>query len=341
MNIGVFMQTSFHYFVYEPVIDELLKNEEVEDVILVINDLLNSDSEWYKMFENLVVFIRKLKRNDMQAVFLSDILNNNYKFDCMLSLYFNEYIQKISNFNIRLMYSLAKEDWTFADWNKQYNLILCYGDYDYAKLNTLTQCLVVGNPKFDKWVNESGENGKKEKKYKLNINDDKETILYAPTYGDLSSIDKWLDIIYDLSDNYNVIIKLHHGTNNLVSEERRRNDLENLFTNIYGDDINLLDLIEASDFILSDNSGIIYEAAIALKKIILLDNSNLANQLNLPSVNNFEDLLRALKNVNYPTKTLEHIREEYFYEVDGKAGKRAARGIIEQFNSLLLTNKEN
>lgn len=47
-------------------------------------------------------------------------------------------------------------------------------------------------------------------------------ILYVPTWGDLSSIDYYLDEVIALSRNYTVMLKLHHNTDFLEGERKKK-----------------------------------------------------------------------------------------------------------------------
>lgn len=90
-----------------------------------------------------------------------------------------------------------------------YHRILCYSHYSQHAVDIGGSAKVVGNPRFDEWHNHTYDTALP-KSVKLNAK--KQTILYAPTYGALSSLPHWAQQLSRLSHEYNVVTKLHHGT---------------------------------------------------------------------------------------------------------------------------------
>ncbi len=86
--------------------------------------------------------------------------------------------------------------------------------------------------------------------------------------GDLSSIDNYLNDIIALSENYVVMLKLHHNTDCLESYIKRKID-NRIYC--YGANDDILDLINESDIVISDYSGAIFDAVYFKKPIILLN----------------------------------------------------------------------
>lgn len=127
-----------------------------------------------------------------------------------------------------------------------------------------SQILLYGYPKNDLLVH----NDKTEQinvRKKIGIPIDKKIILYAPTYREenpnimISNVDfnKWYSI---LGDNYYVLYRAHPTVSNLTSLKKYKNfiiDVSNYPNNI--------DLMIASDILISDYSGIFFEYAVTGK----------------------------------------------------------------------------
>src|SRR5690606_9486042 len=153
----------------------------------------------------LIRFIEQIERDDIEAFLLSTVRKSGFVYDCFISPYYSSDIKGLGRLNVRMMYSLAKEQWTYSWWNIFYDKIFCYGKYDYNKLNIHNSCQAIGNPKFDRWFQNTLPNNMEIKKmYNLKLDPTKKTILYAPTYGELSSIDDWMEKINSLQDKYNI-----------------------------------------------------------------------------------------------------------------------------------------
>lgn len=343
-TVGFFIQTPFHYFLYESVIDNLV-NMNIQ-CHLIINDILKNDDEWGNMYNRLIDFIEGIDRRDIDAFLISTVKESRFLYDCVVSAYFDPDIRSIGKKHIRLMYSLAKERWTYSWWNVFYDKILCYGVYDYKKLNLFNTCEIVGNPKFDKWFNDKlPDYVEIEELYDLSLDKNNKTILYVPTYGELSSISEWIEEIKNISNNLNVIIKMHHGTSYLKSEQSRRRFIERNFSNVLDDTADLLNLLKVTDYVVSDNSGVVFDAILAEKKIVLL-NTKFNHSENYSSIES--EIRKKIINIDSGTDILEilqdrdlwdsqikkqhKIREELFSKIDGLSGERAAKEIIELAN---------
>jgi glycosyltransferase involved in cell wall biosynthesis len=350
-TVGFFLETTFHYYVYESIINELL-NKGI-NCHLVINDYFQEHSETSYMYDDLMEFLQNLDRNDIDAYTVSMIMKNHFKYDCMVSCYYSNWLNEIAYKQVRVMYGLAKDTWNFAWWNVFYDKILCYGRYDYNRLNIYNNCVIVGNPKFDKWFKNKFDN-LEEIKEKFLIDENKKTILYAPTYGHLSSIDDWIDDIKELEKDYNIIIKMHHGTAFRESEQYRREKILHNFNNVTSDQSDLFSLFAISDFVISDNSGIIFDAILAEQNILLLnptsqvlrkDGSNEVRiREKIINLEKGDDLRLYLKDNNLFIKQKSELFD-VLYNLDqfrdGNSGSRAADEIISLINGEKSTAKEN
>jgi glycosyltransferase involved in cell wall biosynthesis len=344
-TVGFFLETIFHYYVYESIINELV-NKGVE-CHLVINDNFNKKPETQDMYNALIDFIQNLDRNDIKAYTVSMIRENQFIYDTMVSCYYSPWIENVAKKQVRAMYSLAKDYWTYSWWNVFYDKILCYGNYDYEKLNIYNNCAIVGNPKFDNWYR--GNINFNQVKEKFTLDENKQNILYAPTYGHLSSIDDWIDEISNLQENYNVIIKLHHGTAYRESEQFRRDKLNQEFNNITSDSDDLFSLFSIADFVITDNSGMIFDSMLAEQAILLLNSDfqpnidrdgteqKIRNSLiNINKGMNIQEILDNKELFKKNKRVISNLVKRYYKMTGGYSGELASDEIIG-----LLTGKQN
>lgn len=201
-TIGFYMETAFHYQVYRPVLRHLLVNGYA--CCLVISDFVP---------QALIVEMEKLlgEIDDprLQACAYSTAQSIPQPFRCLVSPYYTPALNNLAPVHVRALYGLAKEQWNHAWWNAFYHRILCYSHYSQQALNINGNAEMVGNPRFDDWHNPPEECNELEE---LKLDPKKPTLLYAPTFGALSSIPHWAKWLERLSRDYNVITKLHHGT---------------------------------------------------------------------------------------------------------------------------------
>ncbi|HFZ8994043.1 TPA: glycosyltransferase [Citrobacter freundii] len=339
-SIGFYMETSFHYQVYKSII--LALQAKGQHCVLLISDrvpknLLNEMSDTIKKIENPL----------LKGTRLSLVIKHHQKFKCLISPYYTPELNGLSEIHIRAMYGLAKEEWNHAWWNAFYHQILCYSYYSQKALDINGTAVVVGNPKFDDWYNKNHDLKLPDT---LKIDPKKPTILYAPTYGALSSIPHWAEQIGRLSHDYNIITKLHHGTSHRPEE---KNSLEvatrHLKKKVVTHDL-MLPLLEVADYVITDNSGFIFDAINAKKRVILLDWPGLEKTIDaqqsysneysaeqrirhiLPTVQTISELRGVLSdsfNWTELVSPLDEIRHHYCDAfMDGKAGERAAQSIL-------------
>lgn len=154
---------------------------------------------------------------------------------------------------------------TFRATQRHWDLHLSFGEYDHELIKFYTQSVIVGNPKFDDWFNDDID--KNETAHiKTKLDSKKKTVLYLPTHSDLSSIKQLSSEINKLSENYNVIVKLHYYT---VAEEPERIKLfDTDKVVLFMDHIDLLPLLKISDVIVSDNSSAIFDAILVDKPLV-------------------------------------------------------------------------
>ncbi len=175
---------------------------------------------------------------------------------------------------VMMQYGYAKEPHNYAPWRSLADVNLVYGRYAANKISYYSPVEITGNPNYDllqnKFIKAQIVN-----KYQSLLDNKRKTVLYAPTWGDLSSLDDYLESVAQLSSMYNVIIKVHHNTHLLdTSMWERIKQLSNI-TLLGADDI-LLEAILVADVVISDYSGAIFDAMYFSKPVVLL-NSKISN----------------------------------------------------------------
>jgi len=169
---------------------------------------------------------------------------------------------------VGLQYSMSKERHQYGTWRAMCDVNLVYGDYSRQRIEPFSPCRIVGNPRFDRWF-EGNLDPMKLAEMKARLKSDRKTILYLPTWGQLSSMTDFGKAIGDLSDTYNVIAKVHHKTD--THELNRKNVLGQAgLESVFGASDDLLYLFACADVVLSDFSGAIFDAINVGKPVILL-----------------------------------------------------------------------
>lgn len=175
---------------------------------------------------------------------------NNTKYKILLEPYPTDKYFKINHiYRIKFPYGLITSKpnpCLQPDWNIYYDAILCHSKYEASYFKVFSNPIVIGSLKY--------------KSIKPHSNSEKQTLLYLPTYGELSSIDELINTLHELKSEYYIIVKFHHGTSYLNSEKNRLDNLKEVVDEWYDLNTNLFDLFPKCDVVLSDNSSAIFEA---------------------------------------------------------------------------------
>ena len=234
--------------------------------IFLVEDRKNGNLSYFSesFFENY--------NNPVVVINKGEIYKFDGEFDAIVSQVVFPGIQKIEKTKIvMIQYGYAKEPHNYGIWRSLADLNITYGPYASIKIGHYTPIAECGNPEADDWEDPIFHKISKEK-FSKNLDPMKKTILYAPTWGDLSSIELYFDKIIALNNKYNVIVKLHHNTD--IIEDREITLKNNQNINIYGASENIYSLLSVADIVISDYSGAIFDAYYCKKPIILLDTPN-------------------------------------------------------------------
>jgi len=339
-TIGFYLETAFHYQLYQPILLWLLEAG-------YRCDLLISDAVPKALLTEMSQLLAEIDDPRLSGSRLSEAKNREQRYGCLVSPYYTPALNGLGRVQVRAMYGLAKASWNHAWWNTFYHHILCYSHYSQQALNINGNATVVGNPRFDKWHRQQVDLSSLAS---LRLDAKKPTLLYAPTFGDLSSIPAWSAPLSRLSRDYNLIIKLHHGTQHRPEEAAMLADVQRYFKKRVTRHDMTLPLLHQADYVLTDNSGFIFDAVHAGKRVILLEwegmEALLENSRTFSHPSSPEQLIRASLPVVRDMAQLrhclaegydwQHIEEEmhavrhHYCDAfqDGFAGKRAAELIV-------------
>ena len=179
-------------------------------------------------------------------------------------------VPQLGRRHLRMMYALGKAGWNFAPWNEAYETILCWGPYQAGGLSKFVnpRLAQVGYPRFDPffWPMEDRADSVRF----FGGDPARPTIVWLPTWGDLSSIDKWAETVGKLSSDFNLIVKVHPLTRS--QEPARMKRLESAGIEAVADPIlNNVRLFRAADFVLADYGGSPFGALFSDRDLILLN----------------------------------------------------------------------
>lgn len=105
-----------------------------------------------------------------------------------------------------------------------------------------------------------------------NPSSSKTTVLYLPTYHD-PSIPQVVKALSELKDNYYIITKSHHGTDNLQEEKNKKDLLAQVADEQYASDQDIQPLLDRADVVLSGNSGATMDALYAKVPVAIATDS--------------------------------------------------------------------
>jgi hypothetical protein len=182
-------------------------------------------------------------------------------------------IKSLGHYNLRFMYANGKAGWNFQKWNQAYDAILCFGPYQAEQLDFCRETLKIqmGYPRFDRFFNQPLDRAKRLKELKLDP--ERKTVVWLPTWSNLSSIDLFTPAIAKLQDRYNVIVKPHPLT--ITDEPARMRQLER-FDCVFREHIDNVELFQLADFLLCDYGGSAFGGIYTNCNVLLLDLPNAA-----------------------------------------------------------------
>ena len=179
-------------------------------------------------------------------------------------------MQSLGERNIRFMYALGKARHNFAEWNKLYDMIMCFGPYQVENLDFCESSIKaqMGYPRYDDYFNK--EENKEEIAARYDCDPNLPTIVWLPTWVDLCSLDLYSKDLAALSSAYNVIVKPHPLS--IHTEQARIERLRGLpFTRVITEHVDNLELFRIADYVACDYGGTAFGALYLDKNILLLN----------------------------------------------------------------------
>lgn len=144
---------------------------------------------------------------------------------------------------------------------------LCSGKWAQERLEQLgvSRVTAPGFAKLDALFD--GSLNKAEICRNLGISEGKPIILYAPTWGQLSSIHQLLPHLRTLTSDYNLMLKIHDNT---LKDAEVMKELRNLTNTSLIKDADSTPYLFIADLLISDISSIVFEFALLNKPILLV-----------------------------------------------------------------------
>lgn len=262
MNMNRSIAFVIHNLVLYETIKPLIDECEKEQIICDIYVPQIAEEDWRDMSLDTYHY---LKNKGIKVTLTDSVPVENYKI--AFYPYLPYYLEVKSDYKFRYQYGMAKPNWNLDSWSRDFDFIFCNGMYDFSVLKAYTQTDIVGMIKYANFEKKKRET-------------DKYNLLYIPTYGNESSIELVMNHIEELTDAFNIKVKLHHGTSFL--EHDRVNLVKSHIPDVLDHKASLVDLMEEADVVLSDGSGAIFDALFTDTPIVIYKH---------PQTDSFEGIL--------------------------------------------------
>lgn len=179
-------------------------------------------------------------------------------------------IKSLGLVNIRFMYAAGKIRHNLNFWNKYYDGILCFGPYHERAFRSVVSAPVrqMGFPRFDRFF--TGNLDRTEIATEFNCDPARKTLVWLPTWRELSSVGYFEEEIANLTHDFNVVVKVHPLMPS--SEPEKVAKVKSLpFTKVIDTPDDNLPLYFLADYMLFDYGGPPFAAIYTDKPFILLN----------------------------------------------------------------------
>lgn len=269
-NIAIVCKYQFFFHVFESVYKNLDQVEFVLDFSGTVGEQtypVEYKETVRKFFQDKGVFWRDPELTELS---ISEFFS---KYAVLVSPFYGGLMKHPCNRNkkkVHVQYGISKESWAYGLSNVYFDLHLCAGPHAAERLKMFGATVIAtGEPKHDQYFSlKSREEIIAE--LQLKFDPQKETILYLPTWGLLSSLFEVIPALVQLSGEYNVVVKTHHMT--ALYEAKAQSLTKDSRLNIIYEATHIMDAIKLSDIVVSDNSSAIFDAVVTKKKLVLVDN---------------------------------------------------------------------
>lgn len=234
----------------------------------------------------------------------------------------------------------------FKRWTSPRN----YNDFDIYFVSSEAQVKIAKNLGINSVVaigypkNDNAFNGTYNSDYlnnirkKLNLDSSKKTILFSTTWNvdGLSQIDKWINRISELADEFNILTTVHTWIEDKYRDMLRKNP-----NNYFIEEYDITPYLMIADILVGDYNSLIGEYCAFDKPIITFkvpESKRTVPEIieiiksisyQIESFNEIKEVIyQALKNPLEKSSERQKANKIFFSQLDGLAGKRAADNII-------------
>ena len=202
-------------------------------------------------------------------------------------------IKQLGERNVRFMYGLGKSNWNFADWNALYDAVLCFGPFQVAGLERFEKVrkLQMGYPRFDGFFRNDWDLAGLAAQYRCDPA--RPTVVWLPTWKELSSVPHFLSAVAALRPHYNVVVKLHPLQSRDEPALVRLVEQAGL-NSVIADSRDNVPLFRLADYVLCDYGGSVFGALYTGRKVVLLDVPGAENDALLGAASPEVELRRVL-----------------------------------------------
>ena len=171
---------------------------------------------------------------------------------------------------VMCQYSMAKPKTVYnARWFIS-DLSLVYGPYSDNLIGKMSATAQAGNSRFDPFF-ENRLDPDLLNKVRQSLDPRKKTVLFLPTWGDLSSRTRFEEQLASLAQTYNVIYQPHHLTPIREKEKGTSLGAGTISAESFGPVLDIGPyLMSVADVVLSDMSGAIFDALYCRRPVVLL-----------------------------------------------------------------------
>lgn len=276
----------------------------------------------------------------------ADVLARGVKYDFLVSNHpvVVDLLGRLAERQVRFMYAAGKSGWNLSEWNKLYDVILCFGPFHAAKFEAISSAVVVqmGYPRFDRYFQETPDRPALLARY--GCDPAKRTVVWLPTWKSLSSVGHYDAEISALMADWNVVVKLHPL---MTRQEPERVEAlrRHAFSCLITDASDNLPLYQLADAMLFDYGGPPLAGVYADKDMLLLnvpnaegdevtgaDSPDVAIRSELPSVSPHENRIAGLLADDATWEAQRHarraLRSRYFAPFYGFSADVAAGALL-------------
>lgn len=196
------------------------------------------------------------------------------------------------------------------------------------------QMKVMSLPRVDFLQSKNYNKEVKDRFYNIYIEtkNKKENILYCPTQRKNEKIDIEKIIKAVNFDKYNLIIKLHNGEELVYVDGK----IINKNINFTG-----MELLHVADYIITDYSAIVYEAAIVEKPVYFYDYDydiymndrgwyiDYKNEMPGPIEKNIDDIIKLIENKKWDKQRIIEFKNKYIQDLSSNVTKKTVKLILE------------